>query len=122
MTDTPSLFDPPILSEPGVALDGARHARAGDTERAAALAVMPRSGTQRRKVLEVIAGSTGLTDFDVQAALRMNPSTERPRRVELVEGGWLKDSGRRRNSPYGQPAIVWELTETGRARWLARDD
>lgn len=74
-----------------------------DTARAAALAVAPRTGTQRRRVLERIAARPS-TDDEIQRALNMNGNTERPRRVELVDGGWVRDSGLRRKG-----AIVWEL-------------
>lgn len=30
-------------------------------------------------------------------------------RVELVEGGWIRDSGARRPSLSGQEPIMWEL-------------
>lgn len=45
---------------------------------------------------------------------------ERPsagnRRGELVTGGWVIDSGRRRPTRSGQPAVVWVLSAEGRAR------
>ena len=99
----PSLFDL-LRPEPGKARrDGSA------TSKAAALSVAPRTGTQRRRVLDAIAASGGLTDEEIQARLAMNPSTQRPRRVELVEGGWIKDSGARRPSSSGRESIVWEL-------------
>lgn len=98
----PSLFDL-LRPEPGKARrDGA------PTSKAAALAVAPRTGTQRRRVLDAIATRPS-TDEEIQAALRMSGNTERPRRVELVEGGWIRDSGARRPSLSGQESIVWEL-------------
>ena len=78
------------------------------TSKAAALAVAPKAGTQRRRVLEAIA-SHPATDEELQARLAMSGNTERPRRVELVEGGWIRDSGARRPSMSGQESIVWEL-------------
>jgi hypothetical protein len=41
----------------------------------------------------------------------MNPSTQRPRRVELVEGGWVEDSGERRPTRSGMDAVVWRGTD-----------
>ena len=41
------------------------------------------------------------------AALKMNPSSFRPRRGELVEVGMLKDSGQRRKTASGRSAVVW---------------
>lgn len=37
----------------------------------------------------------------------MNPSTERPRRVELVENGLVEDSGRVRQTDSKTEAVVW---------------
>jgi hypothetical protein len=82
-----------------------------DTSKRAALEVAPRTGTQRRRVLDAIASASsgGLTDEQLQTRLGMSGDSERPRRVELVEGGWIKDSGLRRPSGSGQDSIVWEL-------------
>jgi hypothetical protein len=90
-----------------------------DTSRKAALDALPRTGTQRSEVLRVVAhaariGLVGLTDVEVQNVLDMVPNTERPRRVELVDGGWLRDSGKRR-AHNGRDHIVWTLTEKGLA-------
>jgi hypothetical protein len=98
----PNLLDL-IRPEPGKARrDGA------PTSKAAAYAVAPRTGTQRRRVLDAIAHRAS-TDEEIQAALRMSGNTERPRRVELVEGGWIRDSGARRKSSTGSASIVWAL-------------
>ena len=48
------------------------------------------------------------TDEELQAVLHMNPSTERPRRVELVEKGLIVDRGLRRKTASGRYAVVWE--------------
>lgn len=82
---------------------------AAETQRTAAVLAYPSTGTWRRKVLDAItvAGNHGMTDEQIQEALRMNPSTQRPRRVELVEGGWVMDSGRRRSTRSRRDAVVW---------------
>ena len=100
-----TLDDALALNTPGIV--GRAHP---DTSKLAALAVMPRTGTQRRAVLDVFhaRGDLGATDFEVQEALRMNGNTQRPRRVELVAGGWLVDSGERR-SVRGHSMIVWKV-------------
>jgi len=85
-----------------------------DTSKVAARLAYPRSGTQRWRVLTLLA-STTLTDEEIQHRLGMNPNTERPRRVELVEGGWVEDSGERRNTASERPSVVWRLTAKGRA-------
>jgi hypothetical protein len=96
------------LFAPAEGIVGAHHP---DTSRLAALEVAPRTGTQRARVLDYIRtrGSRGATDAEIQHALGMNGNTERPRRIELVEGGWLTDSGLRRTVS-GRPAIVWSAS------------
>ena len=98
MTDQLALF----ASAPKVG------ARSPDTSRAAALEVAPRTGTQRWRVLQFVTacGDDGATDDEIQDALAMSGNTERPRRLELVEGGWIIDSGTRRRHQ-GRDRIVW---------------
>lgn len=69
----------------------------------------PREGTQRAKVLNFIraCGGDGATDEELQDETGLNPNTARPRRVELVRDGWIRDSGRRRKTRGGDEAIVW---------------
>jgi hypothetical protein len=87
-----------------------------DTQIQAALKALPRSGTARGKVLEYIAGrgDAGATDDEIAERLRMSPNTARPRRNELMKGGWIEDSTKRRASSAGGEAIVWVLTERGK--------
>lgn len=88
--------------------------RARPTSRAAAAVALPASGTARRSVLDAIADRPR-TDEELQGDLAMAPNTERPRRVECVDYGWVQDSGYRRPTAAGQPSIVWTLTAAGRA-------
>lgn len=89
------------------------------TQRLAALSIYPHTGTDRRRVLDFVAsrGEWGATDDEMQQALRMNPSTQRPRRVELRDGGWIEQSGRKRRTLSRRAAVVWVLTARGRAAW-----
>ena len=80
-----------------------------DTSRLAALDVLPRTGTQRRRVYDYILRSGGATDFEIQNGLGISGNTERPRRVELVDGGLVADYGRRRREA-GRLAIIWTAT------------
>lgn len=107
-----------VAANPTVNTVGKMRTNPQPTSRAAALAVFPRTGTQRGDVLDEIigAGSFGMTDAELQRALGMNPSTERPRRIELVQGGWVMDSGRKRASAGADVSIVWVLTFQGRQR------
>ena len=87
-------------------------AGAAPTQREAAILAYPRTGTQRRRILDFLigAGEHGATDEEMQKALDMNPSTQRPRRVELVEGGWVERTDRRRRTSSKTPAAVWRVT------------
>lgn len=82
---------------------------ARDTSRRAALRALPSSGTARARVLDALraAGELGATDEQLQASTGLPASTERPRRVELVQQGWAADSGQRRPSATGSPSAVW---------------
>lgn len=79
------------------------------TSQQASQVIQPSAGVLRVQVAQYIAqtGGAGATDDEVQVALDMNPSTERPRRVELVELGQVKDSGLRRQTRSGRQAVVW---------------
>lgn len=80
-----------------------------ETSVEAAEAIKPTAGSLRAAVYEKLldAGSDGLTDQQLQRALRLDPSTERPRRIELVDAGLVRDSGHKRLTLSGRRAIVW---------------
>ena len=62
----------------------------------------------QRQVLAVIAAaSAGLTDEEIQLHTGMNPSTERPRRVERERRGFITQAGSRKTSS-GRSAVVWK--------------
>lgn len=52
-------------------------------------------------------GRFGATDEEMQRILRMNPNTQRPRRVELQRQGVVVDSGEMRDTRSGRQAVVW---------------
>lgn len=83
------------------------------TSRLAALKATPRSGTTRRNVLLAIieARPGGLCDDEIAHAVHLSPNTVRPRRLELVEGGWLVAGNREAVTDYGNKAIAWVPTE-----------
>lgn len=84
-----------------------------ETSKEAARAAEAVSPTQRQLVhsLIALAGERGLTDEEIQTASDLNPSTERPRRVELVEAGLVVDSGRVRKTSSGRNAVVWVVVQ-----------
>lgn len=103
-------------SDPAANTEGKSRRDHPDTSRKAALKAMPKTGTQRRRVLELITLYTrsptlglteGITDAEIQLRLQMSGNTERPRRVELVEGGWIAAHPRRRYDKDGYEHIAW---------------
>jgi hypothetical protein len=51
----------------------------------------------------------GATDEEIQFVVGMNPSTQRPRRIELVRMGLVRDSGTTRLTRAGRKATVWVI-------------
>ena len=83
--------------------------RDSHTSMAAAEAIEPKTATLRRAYLNWLRsqGEVGGTDEEAQDALAMGGSTQRPRRVECVQGGLVRDSGRTRKTRSGREAVVW---------------
>ena len=113
---------PAPLPDPGRDVKGKEHRAAPKTERAAARKAMPRTGTQRRLILDVIgaAGDDGMIDEDIAKADGVADTAHRTRRNELVTDGWVVDSGRTRVTESGTDSIVWVLSDEGRERWKPR--
>lgn len=78
------------------------------TSREAALSMEQDARTLRQQVLDYIReqGVNGATDEEIQDALHMNPSTQRPRRVELMKMGKITINGTRKTKS-GRLASVW---------------
>lgn len=89
--------------------------RQSATSRQAAELILPKAGTLRRKVYDFIAGCgpRGATDDEMQARIPMDPSTQRPRRIELhkarlIEAASNTDcTARTRKTRSGRDAVVW---------------
>ncbi len=101
------LFDDHLGS-----LHAAPAQRHSPTSVEAAQGIEPQAPTLRREVLDYLRGrgADGATDEEMQIALTMNPSTQRPRRIELVNGGLVRDSGRTRKTLARKNAVVWMVT------------
>lgn len=81
------------------------------TSIAAAEKIYPKAQTLELRVLQYLRGfPNGLTDLEMQEGLGMEGSTQRPRRVKLVEEGLVYDSGITRKTPKGRAAVVWKAT------------
>lgn len=52
-------------------------------------------------------GTEGFTDEEGSQATWIGPSTYRPRRIELVRAGLIRDSGETRATASGRSAVVW---------------
>lgn len=81
----------------------------------AAEAIKAKCPTLRQRVYDCLVLFTesamgGLTDAECQRILKIDPSTQRPRRIELVERGMVVDSGETRKTKSGRKATVWRST------------
>ena len=63
------------------------------TSKAAAQYMRGKSGTSRRRVFEFIRENGPVMDEMIGIELAMNPSTVRPRRIELVTAGLVVQQG-----------------------------
>lgn len=111
------------LSDPDANTPGKFHTDAEATEWAAAFKVTPRTGTQRRLVLDFIArsGERGATDEEIAASPGVADTAHRTRRNELVMGGWVVDSGMTRRTASESDSIVWVLSGEGRLKWSSEE-
>lgn len=107
MSEDPTLFD--------LDYDTRRHPASNvltpgktETSRIAAVRAYPKTGTNRCKVLALIQAKGGMTCDEVCVYLGMLVQTATPTINSLAKDGWLRDSGTRRNTRSGNPAVVWE--------------
>ncbi len=85
---------------------------ASKTSQEAAERIRPLSSVARQQVYAAIfdSGERGLTDAEIREKTGLASDTARPRRRELVRGGFVRDSGRTRPSPSGRSMAVWICT------------
>lgn len=79
-----------------------------EPSREAADAIKPSVSGLRKRVLTFLERNGAATDEEMQDALEMNPSTQRPRRIELVAAGLVRDTGRTKKTRAGRNATLWE--------------
>ena len=79
------------------------------TSKAAARSMEGCAATLREQVYDYLMsqGLRGDSDEEIQEALSMNPSTERPRRGELQKAGRVMTLGEIRHTHSGRCAAVW---------------
>lgn len=84
------------------------------TSVAAAEALTPEVlNAAQRRVLAYLEEHGPATDEEIIAGTGMNPSTARPRRIELVRHGLVVEDGERRTAS-GRRATVWKATAASR--------
>jgi transcription initiation factor IIE alpha subunit len=100
-----SQCDMPLFAARAPSVNGSiTSAKAADSLGPATLNAM------QRRVLELLeATPDGLTDEEMARRLGMNPSTQRPRRIELARRGLVVTCGTRRTAS-GRNADVWKVT------------
>lgn len=77
------------------------------TAHAAAEKALPRSGSRRRSIYDWVAKKHGCTDDELEFLMGWSHQTVSAARNSLMEDGLVVDSGERRNTRHGNPAIVW---------------
>lgn len=84
------------------------------TSREAARYVAPDLNRLQLRVLAFISDNPLSNDERIQRGLHMNPSTQRPRRIELLRKGLIRQDGKSKTTA-GRWAASWVITPEGRA-------
>lgn len=113
MDDQPTLFDEAKPAERPVPSNLVFYGRQ-ETSRLAAEKALPKSGTTRARIYQLIRQSTitgsatkGSTSDELQAITGISPNTMNPTIRGLALDGHIIDSGERRLTRSGCDAIVW---------------
>ena len=113
-----SLFDVPalrVVADTERMDEARRHAApfvsGSVTSLDAARKITPKAGTLRQLVLDLLSEEP-MTDEQGSLISGLNPSTYRPRRVELVKAGLVVEVGRSKTAS-GREAVVWGPSDTG---------
>lgn len=81
-----------------------------DTSEEASRRALPRAGSDARRILALIQLHGGLTCDEVEVLGGFSHQTASARIRGLRKAGWIKDSGSRRPTRTGSPAVVWVVT------------
>lgn len=82
--------------------------RHSSTSRDAALSVYHQRGPMAQKVYDTIRSHQPVTDERIADLTGMNPSTVRPRRVELLKAGLIRKAALKGRTRSGRAADQWE--------------
>ena len=83
--------------------------RSKSTSQKAAKNILPRTGSIRREVYDLVRQKNGLTDYELEMLLKGKHQTVSASRRSLVVDGFLSDSGVTRKNDVGNDCIVWEI-------------
>jgi hypothetical protein len=104
----PSVWDGPYDRTAALARMDAARQHHSDTSVAAAKQIAPVAGSLQAEVLDLLTVCGPMTDQQMQDTLELDPSTQRPRRIELMHAGFVRDSGERGITISGRLAVKWE--------------
>lgn len=76
----------------------------------ASISIHPSVGSLRERVFELLK-TESLTDEQIAKKLNLNPSTARPRRIELVNAGLVENVGTAKTAS-GRNASMWRAVPT----------
>ncbi len=82
------------------------------TSERAAQQIAGRADGLRRRMLCYIQSYGPCSDEQIQVAFGSNPSTERPRRIELYKLGLVRDSGLQGKTRSGRARTLWVACDT----------
>jgi hypothetical protein len=88
-----------------------KFSRKSEESRRAALKATPRTGTQRRKIYDYIKFAGEADRDQIAMWLKMSPNSVRPRVVELIEGGWVRSTGKTKKNLNGQDVEILEAVK-----------
>ena len=81
--------------------------RHSSTSREAARLIDPTANKLRQRVFDCIREHQPVTDERIAELTGLNPSTARPRRIELVQAGLIRAGGVSRKTRSGRNAVAW---------------
>lgn len=88
-------------------------AKDSETSRHAALDNFPKQGSQRERVLLSLLERPATRD-ELVIRLRLRGNTIRPRVKELIDGGWVRETGITHKTATGSDAAVLDVTDRAR--------
>jgi predicted ArsR family transcriptional regulator len=97
-----------------VRLKKMHHRDGPETERTAARKVAPRVVGRRLEALGVLARLGKASGSDIASTAGLSILSIRPRLTELQDMELIVDTTGRKQNEYGNPEIIWEVTEKGK--------